>query len=142
MSFSYEQITILECFSMFSQPQNASFYRPKWQINFPTFSYTVFPRVITGGDYWLFASKESDYSLEGNNIILRRWLFQIFLTGSSALNILLYFPIKSKKLSLQINWTWAFSVPNLVPSLIFSAWTITDQFCWIRFHFNLTGRPG
>ena len=66
MSFSYEQITILECFSMFSQPQNASFYRPKWQINFPTFLYAVFPRVITGGDYWLFASKESDYSLEGN----------------------------------------------------------------------------
>ena len=140
MSFSYEQITILECFSMFSQPQNASFYRPKWQINFPTFSYTVFPRVITG--LIIDCSHQKRAIIRGKAIIWRQQLFQMFLTGSSALKILLYFPIKSKKLSLQINWTWAFNVPNLVPSLIFSAWTITDQFCWIRFHFNLTGRPG
>ena len=32
-----------------------------------------------------------------------RRLFQILLTGSRALNILFYFPIKSKS-----NWTWAF----------------------------------
>ena len=24
--------------------------------------------------------------------------------------------------------------------VIFRAWIVTDQFCWIRFHFNLTGR--
>ena len=67
MSFSYEQITIiLECFSMVSQPQNASFYRPKWQINFRTVSYAAFPRIIGGGDCWFCASKESDYLWEGD----------------------------------------------------------------------------
>ena len=32
------------------------------------------------------------------------------------------------------------SVPDLVPSLIFGAWIVTDQFCCIRFHFDLTPR--
>ena len=32
------------------------------------------------------------------------------------------------------------SVPNLVPSLIFRALILTDQFCWITLHLNLTGR--
>ena len=31
---------------------------------------------------------------------------------------------------------------NLSPWLIFRAWIVTDQFCWIRFHFNLTGGGG
>ena len=66
MSFSYEQFRILEYFSMFSQPQNASFYRPKWQINFPTVLYTVFPRIIARGKYWFFASKKSDYLRVGD----------------------------------------------------------------------------
>ena len=29
------------------------------------------------------------------------------------------------------------SVLNLVPWLIFRAWIASDQFCWIRFNFNL-----
>ena len=32
------------------------------------------------------------------------------------------------------------SVPNLVPWVIFRAWIVTDQFCWISLHFNLTRR--
>ena len=32
------------------------------------------------------------------------------------------------------------SDPNLVPWLIFRAWVVTDQFCWISLHVNLTGR--
>ena len=31
-------------------------------------------------------------------------------------------------------------VPNLVRWVIFRAWIVSDQFCWIRFHLNLTGR--
>ena len=40
-----------------------------------------------------------------------------------------------------------FSAPNLVPWLLFNvnilgvgAWIVTDEFCRIRFHFNLKGR--
>ena len=32
------------------------------------------------------------------------------------------------------------SIPNLVPWLIFIAWIVTDQFCWITLYFNLTRR--
>ena len=57
---------------------------------------TVFPRIIAGGDYFFFfAQKGGDYS--GDEAIIKgRRLFQILLTGSRTLNILLYFPIKSK----------------------------------------------
>ena len=40
--------------------------------------FTVFPRIITGGDYFYFRTK-------------RGRLFQIFLTGGRALNILFYY---------------------------------------------------
>ena len=50
---------------------------------------TVFPRIIAGGDYFFVSSKKGA-------IIWRRRLFKILLIGSRALNILLYFPIKSK----------------------------------------------
>ena len=52
--------------------------------------------------------------------------------------------ITSKLNKLNIGFL---SVLNLVPWLIFSvnilgvrAWILTDQFCWIRLHFNATGR--
>ena len=44
--------------------------------------YTVFSRIIAGGDYLFFLTK-------------RGRLFQILLTRSRALNILFYFPLKS-----------------------------------------------
>ena len=56
---------------------------------------TVFPRIIARGDYFFFRPKRGRL-FEG------RWLFegvdyfQILFTGSRALNILFYFPIKSK----------------------------------------------
>ena len=50
---------------------------------------TVFPRIIAGGRLFLFSYKKGA-------IIGRRRLFKILLTGSRALNILLYSPIKSK----------------------------------------------
>ena len=53
---------------------------------------TVFPRIIAGAIISIFAPKGGDYSMEGDYsreaIIQRRLLFQIFLTGGRALNIL------------------------------------------------------
>ena len=47
---------------------------------------TVFPRIFAGGNYFFFSYKKGA-------IIGRR---RLLLTGSRALNIMLYFPIKSK----------------------------------------------
>ena len=60
----------------------------------PLYEYTVFPQIIGGGDFF-FAQKGGNYSREGN--YLQGRLFQILLTGSRALNLLSYYPIKSKK---------------------------------------------
>ena len=93
---------------------------------------TVFPRIIAGGNYFFFRTK-------------RGRLFKILLTGSRALNIMLYFPIKSKNNHVSIlmgswlNMGFFQSIPSLVPLLIFRAWIVTDQFCWVSLHFNLTG---
>ena len=60
-----------------------------------SYKNTVFPRIIARGDYFFFRPKRGRL-FEG------RWLFeggdyfQILFTGSRALNILFYFPIKSK----------------------------------------------
>ena len=74
-----------------------------------------------------------------------RRLFQLLLTGRRAQNIYIYIHIfliplnqaiiTSNKLNMGF-----LSVPNWVPGLIFGAWIITHQFCWIRFHFNFTRR--
>ena len=85
------------------------------------------------------------FSYKKGAIIGRRRLFKILLTGSRALNIMLYFPIKSKNNHVNIlmgsclNMGFFQSIPSLVPWLIFRAWIVTDQFCWVSFHFNLTG---
>ena len=45
--------------------------------------------------------------------------------------------------SNKLNILWAnfkCSKLNMLPRLIFRAWILTDQFCWINLHFNLTGR--
>ena len=95
--------------------------------------YTVFPWIIAGGNYFLFPHQKG---------AIIRWsrLFQILLTGSRALNILFYYPIKQKTITSNKLNMGILSVSNLVPWLIFGAWVVFDWFCWIRFHFNLTGR--
>ena len=73
----------------------------------------------------------------GKAIIPGRWLFQILIEILIISNILFYNPIKMKKNMTSNKLNMGFlSVPNMVPWLIFRAWIITDQFCWII----LTGR--
>ena len=48
-------------------------------------------------------------------IIRGRRLFQVLFTGGRALNILFYFPIKSKNKHIKETEHGLFSVPNLVP---------------------------
>ena len=38
-----------------------------------------------------------------------------------------------------LNMSFFQSIPSLVPWSIFRAWIVTDQFCWVSLHFNLTG---
>ena len=59
---------------------------------------------------------------------LKYWLFKIFCFT---------IPLKMKENMTSNKLNMGFlSVPNMVPWLIFRAWIITDQFCWII----LTGR--
>ena len=61
-------------------------------------SDTVFPRIIAWGNFFFFFTpKGGDYSREGDYLRQRWQLFQIFLIGGPALNILFYYTIKSKK---------------------------------------------
>ena len=53
----------------------------------------VFPRIIAGGELFLFSHQKGTIIL-GKAIIRGRQLFQIFLTESRAVNILFYYPIK------------------------------------------------
>ena len=70
------------------------------------------------------------FSYKKGAIIGRRRLFKILLTGSRALNIMLYFPIKSKNNHVNIltgswlNMGFFQSIPSLVPWLIFRAWSV------------------
>ena len=99
-------------------------------------------------EWLLLISPKKGPIIQGKEIIWGRQWFQILLTGSSTLNILFYYPIKLKKKITSNKLDMSFlSVSNLVPCLIFSvnilgvrAWIVTGQFCWIRLHFNLTGR--
>ena len=103
--------------------------------------HTVFPWIIPGGDYFFFRIKRG----KGGWLFEGRRLFQLLLTGRRAQNIYIYIHIfliplnqaiiTSNKLNMGF-----LSVPNWVPGLIFGAWIITHQFCWIRFHFNFTRR--
>ena len=102
--------------------------------------HTVFPWIIPGGDYFFFRIKRGkggDYSREGDYFsycslddVPKIYIYiHIFLI---PLNQAI---ITSNKLNMGF-----LSVPNWVPGLIFGAWIITHQFCWIRFHFNFTRR--
>ena len=59
------------------------------------------------GDYFFFRTKNGGHYSRDEAIIKGRRLFQILLTENRALNILFYFPIKSKNNHIK-NWTWAF----------------------------------
>ena len=61
--------------------------------------FTVFPRIITGGDYFYFRSKGA--IIRGKAIILGRRLFQIFLTGGRAPYILFYLPSNKGKSEIR-----------------------------------------
>ena len=101
-------------------------FRISWDVD------SVFPRIIAVGDYFFFRTKKGT--------IIR--LFQILLTGSHALNICFIFPLNQKIItSNKLNMGFL-SVPNLVPWLVFRAWIVTDQLCWISLHFNLTTWQG
>ena len=55
---------------------------------------TVFPRIIAGGDSFLFAPK--GLIIQGKVTIRERRLFQIFLIGGRALNILSFYSTVQK----------------------------------------------
>ena len=57
----------------------------------PLYEYTVFPQIIAVGESFFFFRTKRGQLFEG------RQLFQILLTGSHTLNLLSYYPIKSKK---------------------------------------------
>ena len=104
--------------------------------------HTVFPWIISGGNYFFFRIKRGkggDYSREGDyfsycslddvpKIYIYIYIFFFLIPLNQAI-------ITSNKLNMGF-----LSVPNWVPGLIFGAWIITHQFCWIRFHFNFTRR--
>ena len=56
-------------------------------------TFTVFPRMIAGGDYIFFRSKRGR-SFEERRLFEGGNYFKFLLTGSRVLNILFYFPIK------------------------------------------------
>ena len=58
----------------------------------PLYEYTVFPQIIAVGDFFFLLKKRA--IIRGKAIIRRGRLFQILLTGSHALNLLSYYPIK------------------------------------------------
>ena len=70
---------------------------------------TVFPRIITGGDYYNFRTKRERCLREGDNFkqCSLNWIFCFII------------PLNQKR-SLQIYWTWAFKCSKLVPWLIFN----------------------
>ena len=72
--------------------------------------------------------------LETYRISPRGWLF-LFSHKQETMIISNITHWKSNKLNMGF-----LSIPNLVPWLIFRAWIVTDQFCWISLHFNLSGR--
>ena len=100
---------------------------------------TVFPRIIAGGNYFFFRSKRGRL-LDGGDYLK---YCSLEVVPSIFCYILL---LNQKIITLNIlmgswlNTGFFQSIPSLVPWLIFRAWIITDQFCWVSLHFNLTGR--
>ena len=73
----------------------------------------VFPRIIARAIISFFAPKGGDYLKEGN--YSRETIISNILTESRALNILFYFPIKSKNNHIKETKYGLFRLPNLVP---------------------------
>ena len=96
------------------------------------------PYFLNNSCEWLFLFlHQKGVIIWGKAIIPGRRLFQILIEILIISNILFYNPIKMKKNMTSNKLNMGFlNVPNMVPWLIFRAWIITDQFCWII----LTGR--
>ena len=99
---------------------------------------TVFPRIIAGGNYFFFRSKRGrlldggDYLKYCSLEVVPSIFCYIFLLDQKiiTLNILM---------GSWLNMGFFQSIQSLVPWLIYRAWIVTDQFCWVSLHFNLIG---
>ena len=149
------------CYTILSAGQKDNFYTQLW-INSPRriyihgcfetsgFDTNIHPKCFShvyrissnNSRARLFVfSHQKGAIIRGKAIIRGRRLFQILFTGSRALNILFYFPIKSKNNHIKETEHGLFSVPNLVPwliSIVNILVVVTDQLCWIKLHFSLT----
>ena len=106
-------------------------------VSFESFHFKVIRKSLyllmcNDRNVLFFADKLETYRISLNNS--RGWLF-LFSHKKEAMIISNITHWKSNKLNMGF-----LSVPNLVPWLIFRAWIVTDQFCWISLHFNLSGR--
>ena len=103
---------------------------------------TVFSRIIAGSDDYFFPQKRS--RLFERAIIISN----IAHWRSCPKNMFCFIiPLNRKLITSNKENMGLLSVPNLVIWLIFNvnilgtrAWIVTNQFCWIRLHCNLTGR--
>ena len=93
----------------------------------------VFLRIIAGGNYFFFRTKRGRL-FEGRDY------FKYCSLEVAPKIFCFIFPLNQKIITPNKLNMGFLSVPNLVPWLIFRAWIVTDQFCWISLHFNLTGR--
>ena len=128
--YNFRQERILSCFRIFSpigifDVSHVSVGK-KFRLDFHK-AYTVFPRIIAGGDYFLFRPERALRLFEGGR------LFQILLTRSRALNI---FPLNKKIITSNKTELGLFKHSKFSSWLIFIAWIVTDPFCWITLHFN------
>ena len=143
------------CYTILSAGQKDNFYTQLW-INSPyriyiygRFDTNIHPKCFShiyrissnNSRARLFVfSHQKGAIIRGKAIIRGRRLFQILFTGSRALNILFYFPIKSKNNHIKETEYGLISVPNLVPwliSIVNILGVVTDQLCWIKLHFSL-----
>ena len=99
----------------------------KWNNKAPT----VFSRIIAGGDYFFFRTKRGDYSSKAiiSNIV--HW------NSCPKYFVLFIFPLNQKIITSNTLSMGFLRVPNLVLWLIFRAWSVIDQFCWISLALQL-----
>ena len=122
----------------FDEPIKSLFFRSfVVSVSFESFHFKVIRKSLyllmcNDRNVLFFAYKLETYRISSNNS--RGWLF-LFSHKKEAMIISNITHWKSNKLNMGF-----LSVPNLVPWLIFRAWIVTDQFCWISLHFNLSGK--
>ena len=106
---------------------------------------SVFPRMIAGDYYYYFFFHTKRGRLfEGRRLFKGDDYFK-YCSLEVVPKIFCFIISSNQKIitSNKLNILWAnfkCSKINMVPWLIFRAWIVTDQFCWIKLHFNLTGR--